>query len=121
MIYEFSFEDIDKYLPQLTHLFFIDSGNEIIAERTFSPLIKLKKLKFFSYERFSYFVTVSIKDSAICNLINNCQELQSIRMRSESKITYKTIDPLIEASHLFQSLLQSFECKEEFKILFSSL
>jgi hypothetical protein len=84
------FEDIDQYLPQLK--LFDVSTDEKISNIALNSLSKLNKLK--SIELNANY-SKSITDKEIINFVNNCQEIETIKL-FEANITHKTIDALIE-------------------------
>jgi hypothetical protein len=84
------FEDIDQYLPQLK--LFDVSTDEKISNIALNSLSKLNKLK--SIELNANY-SKSITDKEIINIVNNCQEIETIKL-FEANITHKTIDALIE-------------------------
>jgi hypothetical protein len=84
-----SIKSLEK-CKQLKHL--VITTNEKISNIAFNSLSKLNKLK--SIE-LSAGYSKSITDEEIINIINNCQEIETIKL-FEVNITHKTIDALIE-------------------------
>jgi hypothetical protein len=90
--------DIHLFLPQLTHLnigfeeFIYEEYEMSFSDQTMNSLAKLKHLKVIRLGGNDFSL---ITDSGICNVINNCPEIKSIRLSSEPNITHKTIDAFI--------------------------
>ena len=96
-----TFNEIDIYLPQLTHLSFDinysittdsdsdnDDHNEIITDSVLKPLSKLKLFKCLIINIITLpREEVRITDDGICHIINNCSELRSIRFSGRLDIT----------------------------------
>jgi len=91
------FEDINLYLPQLTHL--IATTNHHISDNSLQSLSKLKNLKSVVFESCYNSSrskgSPSITDSGIRDFIDKCPSIQSIDLKRGPNISYKTIDTLI--------------------------
>ena len=87
------FEDIHKYLPNLSTLL-IECESEI-TDQTVFRLSHLKKLKKFALNRF-HDCNEGITDDSVCALINSCPLLEKLSFASRPKITNKTIETLID-------------------------
>ncbi len=88
------FENIDLYFPQLEYLFI--NTEDIITDKSLYSLAKLKNLKVISFDWTRPQLSVPITDKGLIHFINNCQNIESIRFNKKPKISYKTIDALIE-------------------------
>jgi hypothetical protein len=88
------FDDIDSYLPQLTHLKVnnIGSDENSFSHQMMSSLAKLRNLKVIDFESNNFY---SISDSEIINIVENNPQIKSIRFNKRLEITNKTIDALI--------------------------
>jgi hypothetical protein len=102
------FKDIELSVPQLK------STEEEISDNTFKCLAKLKALKSLVFNRLkTNHKFMSITDNGVIDVINNCPELESIRVNSRPNISHKTIEALIDLalskprlyfSHTFSSI-----------------
>jgi hypothetical protein len=106
------FKDIELSVPQLKCIEIWTE--EEISDNTFKCLAKLKALKSLVFNRLKTNQKfMSITDNGVIDVINNCLELESIRVNSRPNISHKTIEALIELalskprvyfSHLFSSI-----------------
>jgi hypothetical protein len=88
------FNNIDQYLPQLTHLNI--SFNDEITNNTMNSLAKLNKLEVVIIKASKkHFLSKERIDEGMCNLITSCPQIKSIQFFSRPNITHKTIEALI--------------------------
>lgn len=87
------FTDIETIVPQLTHLVFGSYGQDLITDKTFHCLAKLKKLEILYIDNRRHWQTLT--DEGLCDLIDNCPQLKSINFRRKPNITEKTVNALI--------------------------
>jgi hypothetical protein len=94
-INDYFFNDINLYLPQLTHLRV--SINRNISDNCLESLSKLQNLKSVVFEPFFDVKPDSslITDSAICHFIDKCPSIQSIHLERGPNISHKTVETLI--------------------------
>lgn len=86
------YENIHLYLPQLIYLN-ISATN--IKNKALKWISKLPNLKTFVIQSLKSTCLSQITDPAICGLINNCPNIESIIFNSRPNLTKKTIDALI--------------------------
>jgi hypothetical protein len=90
------FEDIDKHLPQLKRLdITVDNSITDKAMNSLSKLSKLQILCILSDHNHNKKNLRLVTDSGLLDVINNCPQINSIRLKYEPNITRKTIDALI--------------------------
>ncbi len=82
-------EDIDLYLPNLTH-FILKTHNNILPEETLHNLAKIDNL--LHIDILSY----SLSDTEVCRLIENSVSIRRLIFRNINFIKIKTIQTLIE-------------------------
>jgi hypothetical protein len=118
------FEDIDKHLPQLKHLLIYVSND--ITDKALNSLSKLQKLQSIEIhcsddiDKDLPFIT----DSGLIDVINNCSQMNSIKLNYlYTDITNKTMNalialalrkPRIQFNHQFQYLEEEDEEEDNF-------
>ena len=104
------FTDIHLYLPQLTHLYCNTKYNCHLTDDHLKPLTKLKHLKCLIIKPKHLSICT---EKGICDIINNCPEIRSIRFDRKPKITETTINALISLAEKkpFCHFIHSFGIK----------
>jgi hypothetical protein len=101
-------EDIDLYLPNLTHFLFINPMN-VLPEKTLHNLTKLKNLSHIDIDSYS------LCDSEVYYFIKNSLNIEKMIFRNINYITRKTINVLIERAIKRPKVQYLLQFKEKFK------
>jgi hypothetical protein len=101
-------EDIDLYLPNLTH-FILKTLNNILPEETLHNLAKIDNL--LHIDVLSY----SLSDTEVCRLIENSVSIRRMIFRNINFIKIKTIETLIERAIKNPRVRYLLQFEEKFK------